>query len=475
MNSWIRRTVGVAAAAATGLGSLLVVAPATPASAATASCTALSAPVYKKVNPTRGSQVLTRSANEASLAASKHGFSEDHAVLGYGSATAGTGLVPITRMYNPKTTEFLWVATSKQLAAAKTFGYQVQKIDFYASSTKSSCASAVHKFSKGDHRRNALTSADRTALLAQGWKDNGVVFYLKPATTAATPSPAPTPKPTPTPTPTPKPTPTPTPAPATAPSSGFGVPAGTPLTVVKGDMTITKAGTVVSNVDLHGYLSIQADNVTVRNSVIRGGATATATKALIQAWWKAKNLKVQYTTLKAINPSLHVDGLSGSNFTAENLDISGVVDAVKVIGGPVTVRNSWFHDPLHSDKDPNQPDGKTHDDGIQIEGGTTVLIENNTITGFHNAAIQVTQNYAVTHGVTVRNNKLSGGGCQVNVTQKGAGGGGKAITSFTLASNGFGAGLFGTTCPMRLPKTSSFTLSGNYWLLSKLAAVPLMF
>jgi hypothetical protein len=261
----------------------------------------------------------------------------------------------------------------------------------------------------------------------------------------------------------------------TTSSSGYGVPAGTQLKVVNGDMTITKDGTVLDGVDLHGYVSIKADNVTIKNSRLRGGATATSTKALIMAWWQPKNLRVINSTLKAANPGLHVDGLAGSGFTADGLDISGVVDATKVIGGNVTIRNNWFHDPIHSDNDPNQSDGKTHDDGIQIEGGSAIVVENNKIAGFHNAAIQVTQNYAATKGVTVRNNQFSGGACQINVTDKGAGGAGKPISSFSLTSNGFGPGSYGTTCPMRLPKSSSFTVSSNYWIATNKAAVPNMF
>jgi len=245
---------------------------------------------------------------------------------------------------------------------------------------------------------------------------------------------------------------------------------------VNGDMTITTDGTVVDGIDLHGYLTVKANNVTIRNSMIRGGAAATTTKALIMAWWQPKNLQVINSTLKADNPSLHVDGLSGSGFTAEGLDISGVVDAAKIIGGTATtIRNSWFHDPIHSASDPNQSDGQTHDDGIQIEGGSGILVENNKIAGFHNAAIQVTQNYTATHGVTVRTNQFSGGGCQINVTDKGAGGAGAPIYSFALTGNGFGPGLFGTTCPMRLPKTSSFTYSANYWMANGNPAIPNLF
>ena len=460
MSSWIRRAVGVAAAAAVSVGSLIALAP--NSEAATVACSALTSPVYKTVNPTIGDQLLTVSQVEYKSSISAHGFSTNSGVLGYASTSPAAGLVPVTRMYNPQTVDFLWVTSAKEIAAAKLYGYQTQKVNFYASKTKASCTVGVHKFTKGTHRRNAITATDRAALLAAGWKDAGIAFYLKPVAAAA-------------PAPAPAPTPAPTPTVAGPSTAGFGVPSGTALTVVNGNMTITKAGTIVSNVDLRGYLLIQADNVTVKNSVIRGGAAATKSDALIQAWWKAKNLKVVNTTLKATNRSLHIDGLSGSNYTAEGLDISGVVDATKVIGGNVTIRNSWFHDPIHSASDPNQPDGKTHDDGIQIEGGTNILIENNKIGGFHNAAIQVTQNYAATHGVTVRNNQLSGGGCQVNVTAKGAGGGGKPISSFAITSNGFGPGLFGKTCPMRLPQTSSFTVSGNYWMAGLLAALPLRF
>ncbi|HEY3337242.1 MAG TPA: hypothetical protein VGK18_01950, partial [Propionicimonas sp.] len=96
----------------------------------------------------------------------------------------------------------------------------------------------------------------------------------------------------------------------------------------------------------------------------------------------------------------------------------------------------------------------------------------NKITGFHNAAIQVTQNNQATHDVTVRNNKFSGGACQINVTDKGAGGAGAPIYSFSLTSNGFGPGDYGTTCPMRLPKTSSFTVTANTWLTTGAAATP---
>jgi hypothetical protein len=465
MSSWIRRAVSVTAVAAASAGSLIALAP--PAEAATVACSALTSPVYKTVNPTLGDQLLTISQAESRTSASAHGFTTNNGVLGYAAKSAAAGLVPVTRMYNPKAVDFLWVTSATEIAAARLYGYQAQKVNFYAAKTKTSCTVAVHKFAKGDHRRNAVTATDRNALASAGWKDMGVAFYLG---SAAATAPVTTPTPA-----KPVTSPPPTPAPVITVTTGYGVPTGTKLTVVNGSMTVTQAGTVIDGIDLRGNLLVQADNVTVKNSVIRGGAAATKPTALIQAWWQAKNLRVVNSTLKATNRSLLIDGISGSNYTADHLDISGIVDAAKVIGPNVTIRNSWFHDAIHSSNDPNQPDRQTHDDGIQLEGGWNVLIENNKIAGFHNATLQVTQNYSATHNVTLRNNQLSGGGCQVNVTQKGRGGAGKAIYAFSITGNGFGTGLFGSTCPMRLPKTSTFTVSGNYWLANRLAALALRF
>ena len=83
--------------------------------------------------------------------------------------------------------------------------------------------------------------------------------------------------------PSPTPTTTPTTPPSSPPVAGnvqpnadnTGVPAGTVLTVYNGDLTITTAGATYSGLDIHGYLRIQAPNVTVKNSIIRGGTGTT--------------------------------------------------------------------------------------------------------------------------------------------------------------------------------------------------------
>lgn len=244
------------------------------------------------------------------------------------------------------------------------------------------------------------------------------------------------------------------------PSGTYGVPPGTALTVHQGNLVIKTAGTVIDRMDIHGDVQVQAANVTIKRSIIRGSTAATRTDALIAAWWGFKNLRVEDSTLRADHPSVHLDGLSGSNFTASRLDISNVVDTVKVIGPNVTVADSWLHQHFHSDNDPNQPDGHTHDDGIQVEGGANIVISGNKITDAHNAAIMITQNYSQTSNVQIRNNALSGGACTINMTQMGKG---TPLTGMAISGNRFGTGTYGYACAMRLPKASSFSLSDNLW------------
>jgi len=246
-------------------------------------------------------------------------------------------------------------------------------------------------------------------------------------------------------------------------ATNTGVPDGTELTVHEGDITVTKDRTVLDSLDIHGSVYVRANDVTIDRSVIRGGPPSERNDALVASWWNNTNLTIRDSTLAADFPSYYLDGISGSNFRAERLDISRVVDPIKVVDGNVTVLASWMHNNAHFDPDPNQRDGKTHDDGVQIEGGSGITLTGNVIENGHNAAVMITQNHAATADVTISDNWLGGGACTVNVTQKGAGGKDAPIQGMVIRGNHFGPGRYGTTCPMRLPSTSPISVSGNFW------------
>jgi hypothetical protein len=254
-------------------------------------------------------------------------------------------------------------------------------------------------------------------------------------------------------------------------ASNTGVPDGTALTVHNGDINITQAGTVIDKLDVRGSIYVHANNVTIKRSVVRGGPVSKSNQGLIVSWWGNTGLRIEDSTLVPAYPSFYMDALSGGNFTATRLDISKGVDSVKIIGGNVTLTNSWLHDNSHFSPDPTHSDNMSHDDGVQITGGKNITITGNNIEGAYNSAIMVGQGTAVGN-VNIAGNWLKGGACAVNVTQNGTGG---PIVGMKISSNRFGPGRYGTTCPMRLPKTSPITLTGNVWDSNSQVAKPVMF
>ncbi|MDT0994055.1 hypothetical protein, partial [Pseudomonas aeruginosa] len=74
-----------------------------------------------------------------------------------------------------------------------------------------------------------------------------------------------------TPTATPKPTATPTPTtvqPQFATAASTGVPAGTALKGITGDLVVTTPGQVVDAVDVRGFIKVKAPNVTIKRSIV---------------------------------------------------------------------------------------------------------------------------------------------------------------------------------------------------------------
>ena len=220
-----------------------------------------------------------------------------------------------------------------------------------------------------------------------------------PTTTAANPVPTTTTV-KPTPTTTTKP-PSSTPPPPAPPSSGgpagpanTGVPDGTSLTVHNGDLTVTTPGTVIDAMDIRGFLDIRADNVTVKRSLIRGRDPGNTNLSLVSVFGNTRNFTITDSTLKPDVRSPMLDGLKGRQFVASRLDVSGTVDTALVFGDNVTIQNSWFHDTTYFTPFAQQSDNQTHNDNLQIEGGNNIRVTGNTFEEAHNAAIQITQNYA---------------------------------------------------------------------------------
>lgn len=194
---------------------------------------------------------------------------------------------------------------------------------------------------------------------------------------------------------TPTPTATPTQPPSGWPdATNTGVPAGTVLRSTNG-RTITVAGTVVNGEDITGCLTINADNVTVRNTRIRCGGSPI--RALQRTGILIEDVEVD---------CLNTDGTGiAGNFTARRVNAHACENGASLDGRNL-VEDSYIH---HLFERAN-PLG--HTDGLQIPfSGDDIVIRGNWIENrTPNATSAIIADKPGTDRLTVDHNRLIGGG-----------------------------------------------------------------
>lgn len=242
-----------------------------------------------------------------------------------------------------------------------------------------------------------------------------------------------------------------TPGPATT-----GVPAGTDLRVHEGDLTITEPGTVIDGLDIRGFVRIKADDVTIRNTIVRG-REFNENMHLVQASNGTKRVRIVDSELAAAHPTPYIKGIVGADFTLERVDIHSVVDQVSITGDNVTITDSWLHDNLYFEKDPNYNGTPTHDDNIQVSVGRNLRFERNRLEDTHNAAVMITQDRGDVGNVVFSGNWVDGGACSVNIAEKSYG----PLAGLVFTNNQFGTATRHERCAILKPTTTPMTEHGN--------------
>src|ERR1700704_5656396 len=135
-------------------------------------------------------------------------------------------------------------------------------------------------------------------------------------------------------------------------ATNTGLPAGVTLTP-SGDLVITKAGTVISGLNIQGTVTIEAPNVTLENCKVTSGS------------WFVVNIAKGVTGAVVQNCEINGQG----TFTGNN--IHNVENGINLTGSAV-IENNYIHN--------LQAPGSPHYDGIQIDGGiSNVTISHNTV------------------------------------------------------------------------------------------------
>lgn len=219
------------------------------------------------------------------------------------------------------------------------------------------------------------------------------------------------------------------------------------LTPYSGPTTITVDGTVIESVTIDATITIEADNVTIRNFVIN-------TEGFYGV--KCINGNTGLVLEDGAITRIRSAGVYGGGFTARRLDIHDCgSDAYK----PTTdarIEYCWMHD-LGYIVD-------SHSDGVQMVAGGNVVIYRNYFdmpyqtSGYTNSQCIILQtNNGTLDNVTIEENLINGGGYSVQVRDKGTGYG--PPTTIRIVNNLFGRDYqFGPAVTEGSPE-----IAGNLW------------
>jgi hypothetical protein len=184
-----------------------------------------------------------------------------------------------------------------------------------------------------------------------------------------------------------------------------GVPSGTRLEVRTGTIKITKDGSVVEGLELHGDIVVLAKNVTIRNCRVIGAGDW----AILQRMEAGSGgLTVEDTEISGGGGRPLEFGILNyaGMLTVRRVDVHAMMSAVQTPQG--LVEESYFHDP----KDFPGAHVTLVASGSGPRPGMSLTIRHNAILnpGGQTAAVALYQDFGLNHDVLVQGNLLAGGG-----------------------------------------------------------------
>lgn len=215
-------------------------------------------------------------------------------------------------------------------------------------------------------------------------------------------------------------------------ATNTGVSAGVTLTPYYGDLVINTAGAVISGLDIHGSVFINAPNVTLENCKVTTDAFYAVRVAA-----GVTGAVVQHNEINGVGSGNDGDyGIMGQGkFIANN--IYNVENGIGVDGGNTLIESNYIHDMIAS--------GSPHYDGISIDGkNSNITITHNTVINDHTqtSAIMIDNYFGPVSNVIVDNNVLYGGGYNIYSSAQFNGG---SVTGVSVTNNHVGGGYWGPT------------------------------
>ena len=181
-----------------------------------------------------------------------------------------------------------------------------------------------------------------------------------------------------------------------------GVPPGTSLRPLNGQLTFAKAGEVVEDKDITGCITVTASNVTLRRFRIRGCAR----EPVIGVGYGLSGIRIEDCEIDGgnLNPNGSAVGYDG--YAIRRCDIHRVGSGLHMTNN-VVIEENWVHD-LHEGED-------SHNDAVITNGGSRFVVRRNTLENRHTqtAVIALYGDLAPVVDAVVEDNLLVGGGYTV--------------------------------------------------------------
>jgi hypothetical protein len=217
-------------------------------------------------------------------------------------------------------------------------------------------------------------------------------------------------------------------------ASCTGVPAGTTLTTVSGNLTVSTNDIIVNAQNVSGCILVEATGVTIKNS---RAACIWANNSTAQ---NPANGPVTVQDSEVDCGNVDGGGHFGTGVGPQNLSMLRVNIHGCENGGSVdrnfTLRDSYVHDLFHGPG--------THTDGIETGSPSTNLtFDHNTIYGFN-------------AGCTYPNNGSCNGTSALNILTDGT-----SVADVIISNNLLAGGAHTVYCP--IPSTTRMSITGNHF------------
>jgi hypothetical protein len=243
------------------------------------------------------------------------------------------------------------------------------------------------------------------------------------------------------------PTQTAKPRPTFPSATTTGVPAGTPLSPVAGELRVTTAGAVLDALDISGPVVVAAPNVTITRSRIHGTGEAFGI-----------TVESGSVTITDSEISDFANGVGFDNWTAERVNIHNMTEDGVKLGSNVTLADSYIHDLT--------PGPGSHGDGAQMQAAVHDLVVRGNVIDVSawngepgmNAAIFLKPDFGPSSAgpVQIVGNFLDGGGYVLYCT---TGASSYTVASITISDNRFGRDSGYGPVAIDVPVTAD----GNVW------------